>query len=244
MRVGEIKRVALVTGANKGIGFAAARLIGKLGIKVLIGSRETTRGEEAVRTLLSEGIDARGVKIDVTDVASIADASAGVESQEHRLDILVNNAAIGLARQPPSELDTIALRETLATNLFGTVAVTRAFLPLLRRSDTGRIVNVSSALGSTFHLSDPEWVGYSVLSSTYSISKAALNAFTAILAAELQGSTIKVNAVDPGFTKTDLTSQQGFQTPDDAARVIVKYSTVGADGPTGGFFDIKGRIPW
>ena len=237
-------RVALITGANKGIGFEAARQLGKLGVRVLIGARDSARGQAAAKTLADEGLNVSVVKLDVTDEIGISAAAAGVETNEGRLDILVNNAGIGLDPCPVSQLDTAALQKTLQTNFYGPFWVSKAFLPLLRRSDAARIVNVSSSLGSLFHLSDPEWVGRPRQFSAYSISKAALNAMTVLLSAELHGTSAKVNSVEPGYTATDMTDHSGFQTTEQAARVIVKYATAGADGPNGGYFDIHGRLPW
>jgi NAD(P)-dependent dehydrogenase (short-subunit alcohol dehydrogenase family) len=237
-------RIALITGANKGIGFEAARQLGKLGIRVLIGARDPARGQTAAATLSAEGVAARAVTIDVSDQASIAAAAQEIAAQEGKLDILVNNAGIGLERLPPSEMDITRLREILETNFFGVIATTQAFLPLVRQAPAGRIVNVSSSLGSLLHLSDPEWVAFGAQFTAYSISKTALNSWTAILSSELHGSTTKVNAVEPGFTATDMTAGQGFQTTEEAARVIVKYATMGPEGPNGGYFDIHGRLPW
>lgn len=238
------KRLALITGANKGIGFETARQLGAAGVQVLIGARDANRGREAVNALAEQNIVAKAVAIDVANVESIRAAAAQIERDFGRLDILINNAGIGLVRQLPSELNIADLREVLETNFFGALSTAQAFLPLLRKSDAGRIVNVSSMLGSVFHLADPQWVGHQALFTSYSISKAALNAFTALLAAELVGSPIKVNSVEPGYTATDMTKHQGLQTVEQAARAVVKYALLDGSGPTGGYFDMQGRIPW
>jgi NAD(P)-dependent dehydrogenase (short-subunit alcohol dehydrogenase family) len=238
------QRVALVTGSNKGIGFEAARQLGRLGIRVLISARDPGRGSAAAEALAGEGIQARSVVLDVTDAASIEATLDDLQKNEGRLDILVNNAGIGLEHYRPSELATAKLRETMETNFFGVVAVTQKFLPMLGLSPAGRIVNVSSSLASLLHLSDPEWIGSRHQFPAYSISKTALNAWTAVLSCELHGGTTKVNSVEPGYTATDLTSGQGFQSASDAARVIVKYATIGPDGPNGGYFELNGRMPW
>lgn len=252
----EAQRVALITGANKGIGFEVARQLGANKVRVLVGSRDGERGRKAVTELSAEGIDANAITIDVTNQDSISAAAREVEQRIGKLDILVNNAGIGLDRTPPSELDISALRTVLDTNFFGALLTTKAFLPLLRKSPSGRIVNVSSALGSLFHLSDPHWIGHQVLSTPYSMSKVALNAFTALLSAELIQTRIKVNSVEPGYTATDMTRPRNLnalpegarritgQTPAEAARVVVKFALIGDDGPTGGYFDINGRMPW
>jgi NAD(P)-dependent dehydrogenase (short-subunit alcohol dehydrogenase family) len=235
--------LALITGANKGIGFEAARQLAALGIRVLIGSRDSKRGQEAVIALKQQGIVAQALAIDVTDAVSIK-AAAQIVQEFGQLDILVNNAGIGLDRFVPSEVDIAHVREVMDTNLFGAIATTQAFMPLLRKSAAARIVNVSSMMGSLFHLADPQWVGHQMLYTSYSISKAALNAFTAVLSAELLGSPIKVNSVEPGYTATDMTKGNGFQTVEQAAKVIVKYATIDDAGPSGGYFDINGRIAW
>lgn len=238
------EQVALITGANKGIGFETARQLGQQGIVVLIGARDEGRGRKAVETLKQEEIKARLVALDVTAQSTIDAAAAQIDRDFGRLDILINNAGIGLQLGPASKVGTEHLRTTLNTNLFGAFAVTKAFLPLLRKANSPRIVNVSSTLGSIFHLSDPEWIGYHMNFVSYSISKAALNAMTVLFAAELRDTPIKVNAVEPGYTATDLTNHQGFQTTQEAVKVILKFATIPDDGPTGGYFDISGRMPW
>ncbi|MDB6063506.1 MAG: hypothetical protein JWM78_3609 [Verrucomicrobiaceae bacterium] len=236
--------LALITGANKGIGFEAARQLGAQGIEILIGARDSQRGQEAVAKLKDEGVSAHAVIIDVSNAASIKAAAATITRDFGRLDILINNAGIGLDRLLPSEVDIAHLREVLETNFFGALITAQTFLPLLRKAAAGRIVNVSSMLGSLFHLSDPQWVGHQTLCTSYSISKTALNGFTALLSAELVGTTVKVNSVEPGYTATDMTKGNGLQTVEQAAKAIVKYATIDADGPSGGYFDIHGRIAW
>lgn len=237
-------KLALITGANKGIGFETARQLGHKGVRVLIGARDPDKGQLAVRTLKAEGIDVRAIAIDVTDEASITAVASQVESEFGKLDILINNAGMGLFRRLPSEVTKAELKEVLDTNLYGVILTTQAFLPLLRKSDGGCIVNVSSGLGSLFCLSDPHWSVHQGLFTPYSMSKVALNAFTALFSAELVGTPVRVNSVEPGYTATDLTQNQGFQTVEQAARVILQYATIGPDGPTGGYFDGHGRIAW
>ena len=236
--------IALITGANKGIGFETARQLARGGVYVLIGARDQARGEDAVAALAGEGLQARRLTLDVTRQDSIAAAVAEVGRDYGRLDILVNNAGVGLVPAMPSQLDIGLLREVLETNLFGAYAVLQAFTPLLKAAPTARVVNVSSTLGSVFHLSDPQWIGAGTQFPAYSISKAALNMVTAQFSAEFRGSNVKVNAVEPGFTKTDMTDHQGFQTVEVAAQVIVQYATLVADGPNGGYFQHTGRMPW
>lgn len=237
-------RIALVTGANKGIGLEVARQLAAQGIDTIVAARDAQRGAEAARSIAAQGGSARALVLDVTDTASIAAAAADVTAREGRLDILINNAGIGLQAIAPSQLDMATLRATLETNFFGVIAVAQAFLPLLRQSPAGRIVNVASSLGSLGRLSDPEWVGYNGQFSGYSLSKTAVNGFTALLSAEVNGTSLKVNSVEPGFTQTDMTGGKGFQTAAEGAKAIIKYALIGADGPNGGFFDIHGRMPW
>ena len=236
-------RRILITGGNKGIGLATAKILGQQKATLLIGARNAMLGEEAAATLRKAGYEASAISIDVTNPDSIAAAARSIEA-EGGLDVLINNAGTGLVSVPPSELTTKLLLAVLDTNLLGVIRTTQALLPMIRKSSAGRIVNVSSAMGSIFKLSDPEWEAYRVMLTPYSMSKAALNAWTALLAAELSATTVKVNAVEPGFTATDLTGGRGEQTPADAARVIAKYAAIGADGPTGGYFDWIGRLPW
>jgi NAD(P)-dependent dehydrogenase (short-subunit alcohol dehydrogenase family) len=237
-------KIALITGANKGIGFEAARQLGEAGTRVLVGSRDVDRGQRAVQELQSSGIDAEMIRIDVSDPTSIRGAAEELGQKVDRLDILVNNAGIGLERCPLSELDIEVLRSVLETNFFGAFLTIQAFMPLLRKSSAGRIVNVSSGLGSLFSLSNPQWAAHQALYTPYSISKVALNSLTALLSAELIDSAIKVNSVEPGYTATDMTDQKGLQSVDVAARVVVKYALLPSDGPTGGYFDARGPMPW
>lgn len=237
--------IALITGANKGIGFEVATQLAQRGVFVLVGARDETRGREAVDTLLAQGLHAALVVIDVTDDDSIARAAGEIDGRYGQLDILVNNAGIsGGAGRSPSEITRARMRQVYETNVFGVVAVTNALLPLLRRSAAGRIVNLSSGLGSLTLSSDPasEFGRYTYLA--YQSSKAAVNAITVAYAKELRANGIKINAADPGFTATDFNNHRGYRTVEQAAVVVVRLATLPADGPTGTFQDENGPVPW
>jgi NAD(P)-dependent dehydrogenase (short-subunit alcohol dehydrogenase family) len=239
------EKVALITGANKGIGLEIARQLSEQGTFVLIGARDEARGKEAAASLTARGRAVAPLSVDVTDPASIARAARDIEEQHGRLDILVNNAGItGSFRGAPSEVTLDQLRQVYDTNVFGVVAVTNQMLPLLRRSAAGRIVNMSSGLGSLTLNSDPgsEFADYNLV--TYQSSKTALNAITVAYAKELRETAIKVNAADPGFTATDLNSHRGYRSVEQAAVIAVRLATLGADGPTGTFQDENGPVPW
>ena len=239
--------VALITGANKGIGYEVARQLGRdHGMTVLIGARDEARGREAAEKLAAEGIDARPVRLDVTDPASVEAAAQEIGHDfGGRLDVLVNNAGIALDRNPASQTDLVTLKTTYETNVFGPFVVTKAMLPLLKASAAGRVVNVSSGLGSLAQNSDPAWAYAAVKPFAYNSSKAALNMQTVLFAAELAKDTpIKVNAADPGYTATDLNNHQGTRTVEEGARAAVRLATLPPDGPTGGYFDEDGPVPW
>ncbi|MCP2343837.1 SDR family oxidoreductase [Actinomadura rupiterrae] len=240
------KRIALITGANKGIGFEAARQLGREGMTVIVAARAAERGEPAAALLVDEGIDARFVQLDVTDEASVRAAAKWVEAEYGRLDVLVNNAGIAPAEASvsPSELPLKALRATYETNVFGVVAVTNAMLPLLRRAEAARIVNVSSELGSLTLLSDPESIYYPFNLMAYNSSKSALNGITLSYAKELAGTGIKVNAANPGYTATDINGHSGPQTVEEGAACVVPLALLDADGPSGGFFTGTEPLPW
>jgi NAD(P)-dependent dehydrogenase (short-subunit alcohol dehydrogenase family) len=239
------QKIALITGANKGIGFEATKQLAEQGIFVFLGARDRARGEEAASALVARGLPVAPLRLDVTDGASIEQAAREISEQRGRLDILVNNAGVtGGFRGAPSEVTPGQMRQVYDTNVFGPVAVTNAMLPLLRRSAAGRIVNMSSGLGSLTLNSDPgsEFGDYNVL--VYQSSKTALNAVTVAYAKELRESGIKVNAADPGFTATDLNQHRGYRTVEQAAAVVVRLATLGPDGPTGTFQDENGTVPW
>ncbi len=238
------RKVALITGANKGIGREIARQLGQQNITVLIGARDAERGEEAARQLRDEGIEARFVRLDVTDQSTIDEAARYIEREFGRLDILVNNAAIALDNAPPSQLDMEILRRTFDTNVFGVFAVTKALLPLLRRSPAGRIVNMSSGLGSLTQMSDPNGPFAQVNLLAYNTSKTAINGLTVQFANELRGTPIKVNAADPGYVATDLNQHRGYRTVAQGATAPVRLATLPEDGPTGGYFNEDGVVPW
>ncbi len=237
-------KIALITGANKGIGKEIARQLGALGMIVLVGARDTQRGEEAAAELKAEGLDAHAVALDVTDPAIIAAAVAKIESDYGRLDVLINNAGIALDGGPSTTLELADLRRTYETNVFGVFSVTKAFVPLLQHSEAGRIVNMSSGLGSLSQNSDPNWDFAGVKPPAYNSSKAALNMLTVIFAAELKDFPMKVNAADPGYVATDLNQNRGFRTVEQGATVAVHLATLPDDGPTGGYFDENGVVPW
>lgn len=237
-------KIALITGANKGIGLEIARQLGTQGITVLIGVRDENRGREAAEKLHSEQIDAHVVQLDVTNQDSIDAAASHIESEFGKLDILVNNAGIAVENVPPSELDIEVLRHTYDTNFFGVFAVTKAMLPLLRKSDAGRIVNMSSGLGSLAQNTDPNYEYGEFKLLGYNSSKTALNAMTIQFAHELKDTPIKVNSADRGYVATDINSHGGSRTVQQGAVAPLRLATLPADGPTGGFFDENGIVPW
>ncbi|MFI9842033.1 SDR family NAD(P)-dependent oxidoreductase [Nonomuraea sp. NPDC051941] len=248
------RKIALITGANKGIGRAAAGQLAALGMTVLIGARDPRRGEEAAAALRAAGGDAHAVTLDVTDPATARAAAEQVEERFGHLDVLVNNAGItGSGQvtpvdahdQVPSSVDLDMVRAVFETNVLGVIAVTNAMLPLLRRSPAPRIVNVSSAAGSltlNSNLDGP----FTALpaSAAYSPSKTALNALTVQYANELRKDGILVNAADPGYVDTEINNHSGYLTTEQGAAILVRLATLGVDGPTGGFFSENGPMPW
>lgn len=241
----ETKRVALVTGANKGIGYEVAKTLGERGLAVWVGARDAGRGEAAAAALRDAGVDARFVELDLTRPETAAAAAATIEAEHGRLDVLVNNAAIvDPGDGPPSSASVDAVRRVMETNFLGTLAVTQALLPLVRRSEAGRIVNVSSGLGSITLNGDPTWDYAAVKILGYNASKAALNMLTVQLAYELRDTPIKVNSADPGYTATDLNGNSGHQTIEEGAAETIRLALLGEDGPTGGYFDTAGSHPW
>jgi NAD(P)-dependent dehydrogenase (short-subunit alcohol dehydrogenase family) len=232
-------KIALVTGANKGIGFETARLLAEQGHTVLVGARDEQRGRAA-----AEKINARFLQLDVTDAASISAAAKEIDDTWGVLDILVNNAGIGAWDESPSRSSVDTLRRTFETNLFGVIAVTNSLLPLLRRSSAARIVNVSSDLGSIALTSDPGNPLYLLNGVAYPASKSALNMATMQYAKEFKDSSIKINAVSPGYCATDLNNNSGFRTAEQGAQIAVEMANLGPDGPTGTFVDDTGILPW
>jgi NAD(P)-dependent dehydrogenase (short-subunit alcohol dehydrogenase family) len=246
------KPVALVTGANKGIGLQIAKDLAAHDFTVLVGSRDLEHGEEAAKSI---GADARALQLDATNGASIAAAAERIRNELGRLDVLVNNAAISHAGKPGRPLEEMAksgrlsvasldeVRAVFETNVFGVIAVTQVMLPLLREAPAGRIVNVSSSSGSLTLNSDPNNPHRSMF-GTYSSSKTALNAITLAFASALESTGIKVNAACPGFTATDLNNFQGTRTVQQAAREPVRLALLDANGPTGTFSNEDGPLPW
>jgi len=244
--VGEGK-LALVTGANTGIGLALVRSLSGLGFDVLLGARDRGRGTDAVAALADEGVSARLVLLDLADRSSIASAAAEIAERHGRLDVLINNAGVKAEFFPetatPSAASLDVLAETLMVNVVGTTAVIQAMLPLLRRSEAARIVNLSSGLGSMTWATEPS-LGYQRVSLLgYCTSKAALNMVTVQFANELRSSGIKVNAADPGSVATPM-NPRATRTPDEAVLPMVWLATLGPEGPTGSFFDADGLVPW
>lgn len=240
------KRTVLITGANKGIGFETARQLGNQGHTVLVGARDIQRGEGAVRQLKTEGADAHFIELDVTSDESIKRAAATIAQRFGKLDTLVNNAGINVDGWgvPTSKVPLETWRRTFDVNLFAVVAVTQALLPLLRESSAGRVVNVSSILGSLALHSDSGSPIYNSKFAAYDASKAALNAYTLHLAYELRDTPIKVNAAHPGWVKTDLGGPAAPMELVDGAKTSVRLATLPADGPTGGFFHMNDPLPW
>ncbi len=242
-------KVALITGANKGIGLETARQLGQLGITVLVGARDLAKGQKAADQLRSEGIDARSIQLDVVNQSHIAAAVTGIESDFGKLDILVNNAGVmvedGFGPNDATTVTIDQLRQTFDTNVFAVVALTQALLPLLRKSPAGRIVNVSSILGSnTLHATPGSRIYEGKGAFAYDASKAALNSFTIHLAHALQGTDIKVNSAHPGWVKTDMGGSGAMMELVDGAKTEVDLATLPDDGPTGAYVHLGKTIPW
>ncbi len=244
-------KTVLITGANKSIGFETARQLLQQGYYVYLGSRDKQKGEQAVRQLQSEGLhQVEVIEIDVDDIDSIKAAREVLGRKTQVLDVLINNAGIiGSMEQTPLETDISLFKQVFETNFFGVIEVTQAFIDLLRQSPEPRIVNVTSGLGSLTLHNDPSWKYYQVKAACYVPSKAALNAYTIVLAYTLRDTPFKVNAVDPGYTATDFNNHSGPGTVPDAAARVVKAAVLGPDGPTGQFFSDDnapetGISPW
>jgi len=248
------KRIALITGANQGVGFQVAKELGANGVTVLVGSRDFDRGEAAAKEI---GSGAIALQLDVTDPASISAAAGRIRKEFGRLDLLVNNAAISNTSKGDLSLQEYA-KKTLAsnapldevravweTNVFGVLAVYQAMLPLLRESSDARIVNVSSGVGSLTMNSDPVYPYRALYGPVYPASKAALNAITLAMMNELESTGIKVNLVSPAFTKTNLNGYAGTESVEDGSREVVRVALLGPDGPTGTFTLWENTtIPW
>ncbi len=235
-------RIALVTGGNKGIGLEICRQLAQAGIQVILGARELRRGEDAVSTLRQQGLAVRQIQLDVTDTSTILTAASAIKQEHGRLDILVNNAGIFDGTDgPPSKASLDAVRRVFETNFFGALAVSQAMLPLIKAAEAGRIVNVSSSLGSLTLNGDPSSTYYSAQFIGYNASKAALNMLTVQLREELRGTPVVVNSVSPGFVKTDLTGY-GTMSPEEGARLPVQYALFGKE--SGLFVEPGGLTPW
>ncbi|MCC7027369.1 MAG: SDR family oxidoreductase [Saprospiraceae bacterium] len=242
---------ALVTGANKSIGFEVARQIAQKGIYVYLGCRNLERGIEALNKLKAEGLNnVEVIQLDITNDESVKNARAEIGKKTQVLDILINNAGI-FGGYPQQALNTTIdqFKATYDSNVYGVVRVTQAFIDLLKLSTEPRIVNVSSSQGSITLHSDPSYKYYDYKAAAYLSSKAAMNMYTVVLAYELRDSNFKVNSVCPGYTKTDFNGHRGPGTVEDAGKRIIKYALIDKDGPTGKFFSEEnnpetGEIPW
>jgi len=237
---------ALVTGANKSIGFETAKQLAQLGYFVYIGSRDKAKGLKAIENLNALGItNVDCIQLEVTNTNSIKAARQELEAKTQRLDALVNNAGVsGGFPQPATNVSMDKLRMVFETNFFGVVQVIQEFIGLLKKSDQPRIVNVTTELSSLTNHSDSTWEYAQYKPAAYGPSKTALNAYTVMLAAELKNTNFKVNCVCPGFTKTDFNNHMGHRKVEDAAKAIVKYTTLDKDGATGKFFNEEGELAW
>lgn len=248
------KRLALVTGANQGVGFQVAKELAANGLTVLVGSRDLARGEKAANEI---GTGAVALQLDVTDKVSIAAAADRVGKEFGRLDLLINNAAISNTRKGnlslreylevsrPSNVPLDEVRQVWETNVFGVLAVYQAMLPLLRKSSDARIINVSSAVGSLAVNADPAGPYHASFGPVYPASKTALNAMTLAMMVELESTKIKINLVSPGFTKTNLNGFEGTQSLEEGSREIMRVAMFGPEGPSGTYTRWENSaIPW
>jgi len=242
------KKVALITGANRGLGLETARQLGKKGITVVVGARSLAAAQQTAATLQGEGIDAFPVQLDVTKAADRESAAKTIAEKYGKLDILINNAGVGpeegILRPKTVETTEEELQKIFGTNVFSVVALTRELLPLLKKSPAGRIVNLSSILGSLTLHADPTGPLSGTKLFAYDASKSALNAFTIHLAAELKDTKIKVNSAHPGWVKTEMGTEHATMEIEDGAKTSVDLALLGADGPNGRFIHMGGELPW
>lgn len=241
------KKVALITGANKGIGFETARQLGAQNITILVGARDEKRGAEAVQKLQAEGVDAQFLHIDMDDAVTFANAAKFIADKFGRLDILINNA--GILLEPYVAVTALSVdnwRKTFETNVFAVIELTHTLLPLIKKSAAGRIVNLSSILGSLTlnSLPDSPIATAATFNTHYNASKAALNMYSVHLANELKGTPIKVNAAHPGWVKTDMGGEHAPMELVDGAKTSVALATLGEDGPTGAYIHLGENLPW
>lgn len=241
--MGTNKTIALVSGANRGIGLAIAAGLARRDVHVLLGCRDLDRGEEAAAALRADDLQVWPVQLDTTDDASVTALAALIARDYGHLDVLVDNAGIGLDHDPTLSV-VERLERTLAVNVVGTVRVTEAMIPLLEKSDRARIVVVSSSLASFGLRADPSWAFAATRMPTYQASKAALNSLTVSYAGDLAAKGIKVNAVCPGYTATAATGFAGTRTPEQAAVIAIAFALIDGEGPTGSFVDDSGELPW
>jgi NAD(P)-dependent dehydrogenase (short-subunit alcohol dehydrogenase family) len=243
------KKIALVTGANKGIGQEITRQLAQQGFTVLLGARDPEKGDRAAKDLQQSGLAVYALHLDITDEALIQQTVEIVTAKFGKLDVLVNNAGINPEDTRDrfihgSELERDLLRQIYETNVFGAFAMIKNFLPLLKQSPAGRIVNLSSTLGSLADQSNPNSPFYPYVSLGYNSSKAALNMMTIAFAKELADTPIKINAACPGWVRTDMGREEAPRSVTEGAQVPVQLATLPDDGPTGGFFDANGRVAW
>jgi NAD(P)-dependent dehydrogenase (short-subunit alcohol dehydrogenase family) len=239
------RRIALVTGANKGIGLEIARQLGRAEVTVLIGARSRERGQAAADTLRAEKLDAHFIPLDVTDDRSVRGAATLIAEHHGQLDILINNAGISDANDGPSSSGSVeSARRVFDTNFFGVLSVTQAMLPLLLQSPAGRIVNMSSSLGSLTANGDASSEFHGVNLIGYNASKAALNMLTVQLAEELRDRGMTVNSACPGYARTDLNGNQGYLSLPEAAAIPVRLALLRRNAPTGKFFGSGGEVAW
>jgi len=244
------QKIALVTGATRGIGTETVRQLAQAGVRTLLAGRKLATAQAEAKKLADAGLPVEAIQLDVTETASIAAAVKEVQDRHGRLDILVNNAGIMVddVTKPPSEQTLEAWRTTFDTNVFAVIEVTQAFLPLIKASPAGRIVNVSSALGSITLHADPSSFIYDFKIPAYNVSKSAVNAWTVQLAYELRNTPVKVNTIHPGYVKTDMNNSDGEQRGeievDEGAKTSVQMALIDADGPTGSFSYLGQVLPW
>jgi NAD(P)-dependent dehydrogenase (short-subunit alcohol dehydrogenase family) len=241
-------KVAFITGGNRGLGLETARQLGKQGVTVVIGSRDLEKGAAVAAALKSDGIAAEAIRFDITKPADYQEAYDYFDKKYGKLDILINNAGVSrenfFAGNQTSSTSPDVVRETFETNFFGTVELTQALLPLIKKSPAGRIVNLSSILGSLALHADPQSPIYAAKVFAYDASKAALNSFTIHLAHELRDTGIKVNSAHPGWVKTDMGTDAAPMEIPDGAKTSVWLATLPADGPTGAFIHLEQPLPW